>query len=87
MLTSWSRWVAGSMESFRLTALLGGSAERTTWLSADEALSTPMTRRLAFNGGKLEAVAKGYRERYPVRALLVAGDNDHRKELELGQAS
>ena len=35
---------------------------------------------IAFNGGNLEAVAKGYRE----RALLVASDNDHRKELELG---
>ncbi|MDB5968723.1 MAG: hypothetical protein JWQ90_1173 [Hydrocarboniphaga sp.] len=47
-----------------------------------EATSLPVA--VAFNGGKLEAVAKGYRERYPDRALLVAGDNNHRKELELG---
>lgn len=47
-----------------------------------EATGLPVA--VAFNGGNLEAVAKGYRERYPDRALLVAGDNDHRKELELG---
>jgi phage/plasmid primase-like uncharacterized protein len=47
-----------------------------------EATGLPVA--VAFNDRNLETVAKGYRERYPYRALLLVGDNDHRKELELG---
>lgn len=36
-----------------------------------------------FNANNLEAVAREYRARYPDRALVIAGDNDHMKEAEI----
>ena len=53
-----------------------------TGATLHEATRLPVA--VAFNAGNLEAVAQAYRERYPDRALFVAGDNDHRKPLETG---
>ena len=36
----------------------------------------------AFNAGNLGKVAQAYRERFPGRAIYIAGDNDHRREAE-----
>jgi len=38
---------------------------------------------VAFDSGNLDAVARGLRERWPDRLLLIAADNDHRAEKEL----
>lgn len=38
----------------------------------------------AFDSGNLDAVARQLRERYPNRPMLIAADNDHRAEKELG---
>jgi putative DNA primase/helicase len=53
-----------------------------TGATLHEATRLPVA--VAFNAGNLEAVAQAYRERYPDRILIVAGDNDHRKPLETG---
>lgn len=40
---------------------------------------------VCFDAGNLERVAALYRERYPDRLLVIAGDNDHRKEQEIDE--
>lgn len=40
---------------------------------------------VCFDAGNLERVAALYRERYPSRLLVIAGDNDHRKEQEIDE--
>jgi antirestriction protein ArdC/phage/plasmid primase-like uncharacterized protein len=39
---------------------------------------------VAFYAGNLPVIAKIMRERYPEKPIFIAGDNDHRKHLELG---
>lgn len=50
---------------------------------ADLHRETGLPVAVAFSSNNLEPVASAYRERYPDRPLLIAGDNDHRKPLEL----
>ena len=38
---------------------------------------------VAFSSSNIEAVAVGLRDRHPERPLVIAGDNDHRKPLEM----
>ena len=40
---------------------------------------------VAFNATNLLAVAKAFRERYPERPIVIAGDNDHRKEGQINE--
>ncbi len=40
---------------------------------------------VAFNANNLVTVAKAYREKYPNRAIVTLGDNDHRKEGQLNE--
>lgn len=39
---------------------------------------------VAFHAGNLPNIAMAMRERYPDKPIFIAGDNDHRKPLELG---
>ena len=43
---------------------------------------TGHTAVVAFNAGNLAKVAEAYRERFPDRAIYVAGDTDHEREAE-----
>ena len=45
---------------------------------------TGATVVVAFSSWNLEAVARDFRERYPHARIVIAGDNDHRKPLEIG---
>lgn len=45
---------------------------------------TGATVVVAFSSWNLEAVARDFRSRYPQARIVIAGDNDHRKPLELG---
>ena len=51
--------------------------------SADLHRATGLPVAVAFSSNNLEPVATAFRERYPDRPLVIAGDNDHRKPLEL----
>jgi putative DNA primase/helicase len=71
--------------------LIGDVAEGARLLIAEgyataatlhEATGLPVA--VAFNAGNLEPVARTYRERFPSLAIIVAGDNDHEKEREIG---
>ncbi|WP_240484704.1 DUF5710 domain-containing protein [Brevundimonas nasdae] len=50
-----------------------------------EATGKPVA--VAFNANNLEAVAREYRDRFPDKAILILGDNDHRKEAEIDPAT
>lgn len=50
---------------------------------ADLHRETGLPVAVAFSSNNIEAVASAYRERHPDRPIIVAGDNDHRKPLEL----
>ncbi|MCT2388873.1 zincin-like metallopeptidase domain-containing protein [Erwinia pyrifoliae] len=39
---------------------------------------------VAFHAGNLEAVAQALKTKYPDKPIYIAGDNDHRKEKEIG---
>ena len=45
---------------------------------------TGATVVVAFSSWNLEAVARDFRRRYPQARIVIAGDNDHRKPLEVG---
>ncbi len=45
---------------------------------------TNATVVVAFSSWNLEAVAQDYRARFPQALIVIAGDNDHRKPLEIG---
>jgi phage/plasmid primase-like uncharacterized protein len=45
---------------------------------------TGATVVVAFSSWNLEAVVRDFRGRYPHARIVIAGDNDHRKPLELG---
>lgn len=51
--------------------------------SAELHRETGLPVAVAFSSNNIEAVATGLRERHPDRPIIVAGDNDHRKPLEL----
>lgn len=44
---------------------------------------TGLATAACFNASNLEAVARAYRDRFPDRQLVIAGDNDHARELEV----
>lgn len=46
-----------------------------------EAMAMRVPVAVAFSGSNLEAVARAFRERYRDLSIIVAGDNDHAKEL------
>ena len=50
---------------------------------ADLHEKTGLPVAVAFNAGNLEAVARGVRERWPDKTIVVAGDNDHAREREI----
>jgi phage/plasmid primase-like uncharacterized protein/antirestriction protein ArdC len=39
---------------------------------------------VAFNAGNLPTVAEAYRARFPDRPIVIAGDNDHMREAQIG---
>jgi putative DNA primase/helicase len=47
-----------------------------------EATGLPVV--VAFNAGNLEPVVRAYRQRFPALALIIAGDNDHKLERQIG---
>ena len=47
--------------------------------------TTGLSVAVAFNAGNLEAVAKAVRERWPEKRILVAGDDDRRKDRNVGR--
>ena len=51
--------------------------------SAELHRETGLPVAVAFSSNNIEAVALAFRERHPDRPLIIAGDNDHRKPLEL----
>jgi putative DNA primase/helicase len=46
--------------------------------------STKLTVAVAFSAGNLLPVASAYRQKYPTLTIIVAGDNDHQKPLQIG---
>jgi putative DNA primase/helicase len=53
-----------------------------TGATLHEATGLPVA--VALFAGNLDPVAQAYRERFPELRIIVAGDNDHKKERELG---
>lgn len=51
--------------------------------SADLHRETSLPVAVAFSSNNIEAVATAIHEKYPGRPIIVAGDNDHQKPLEL----
>lgn len=51
--------------------------------SAELHRETGLPVAVAFSSNNIEAVATALRERHPDRPIIIAGDNDHRKPLEL----
>jgi len=58
-----------------------GKEERVKWglelCKAYKLTALPVV--VTFHSGNLPIVAKDYREKYPEKLLLIAGDNDHQK--------
>jgi phage/plasmid primase-like uncharacterized protein len=54
-----------------------------TAASLHEATGLPTI--VAFHSGNLPTVAQAYREKYPGLTLVVAGDNDHTKKVNVGR--
>ena len=72
--------------------LLGDPAKNTTVLVAEgyatgatlrEAAGLPVA--IAFTSGNLEAVARGLRERWPDKRIVIAGDDDRHAETNVGR--